>query len=394
MATASAYVAPGQPDPAAEPIWHVVVAGDQQGPYAPAQLGEMMTVGTIDWEAYVWREGFDGWVPARDIPELVEAITGQPYDPSYSSAAGDGDFAQPAAHAAAAADPFGDMEAGGAFDGTNVAASPFADGFGDDFGGNDDFGARHDSQQPTMAVSSEEIGGFGASPDVAMRAANSNAGGDLFGGGRNDMGAAFGGGAAPTSMPDQTSMTGQRNENSVLFSLANLQALATESSSASVRPEAKAGHAQGDGSGLIDIRALAAATGMGASAPAPALGGVPSFSAGPASERPKEDQLDNLMSIGTGSPLAMGALGAPVLTPAKDDSKKLIYVIAALGAALLLVVGVGVVYLMTRDSGTEVAAAAPPIAPPTNAGAEGTAATAGAAPAEATGGAAAPSAAA
>ena len=56
-------------------VWHVVINGDQQGPFAPVQLGEMLTAGTIDWEVYVWREGFDNWLAARDVPDLVEAIT-------------------------------------------------------------------------------------------------------------------------------------------------------------------------------------------------------------------------------------------------------------------------------------------------------------------------------
>ena len=56
--------------------WHVVVNGDQQGPFSPAQIGEMLSAGTIDWEAYVWKEGFDGWAPARDVQELVDAVMG------------------------------------------------------------------------------------------------------------------------------------------------------------------------------------------------------------------------------------------------------------------------------------------------------------------------------
>src|SRR5688500_17618988 len=58
-------------------IWHVVVEGEQAGPYAPAQLAEMLSAGTVDWEAYVWTEGFDNWLPMRDVPDLVSQITGQ-----------------------------------------------------------------------------------------------------------------------------------------------------------------------------------------------------------------------------------------------------------------------------------------------------------------------------
>ena len=42
-------------------VWHVVVDGDQQGPFAPSQIGEMLSAGTIGWDAYVWKEGFDDW---------------------------------------------------------------------------------------------------------------------------------------------------------------------------------------------------------------------------------------------------------------------------------------------------------------------------------------------
>ncbi|HEX6245841.1 MAG TPA: GYF domain-containing protein, partial [Polyangiales bacterium] len=61
-------------DQAGEAIWHVVVSGEQQGPFTPQQVGELMADGRIDWEAYVWREGMDGWQPAKDVEALVNAI--------------------------------------------------------------------------------------------------------------------------------------------------------------------------------------------------------------------------------------------------------------------------------------------------------------------------------
>src|SRR5687768_4133522 len=59
-----------------EAVWHIVIDGEQQGPYAPAQLGEMLSAGTMSWDIFVWREGFDDWKPAQDIEELVQAIMG------------------------------------------------------------------------------------------------------------------------------------------------------------------------------------------------------------------------------------------------------------------------------------------------------------------------------
>ncbi|MCZ7677580.1 MAG: zinc-ribbon domain-containing protein [Sandaracinaceae bacterium] len=112
---------------------------------------------------------------------------------------------------------------------------------------------------------------------------------------------------APSPEP---SLTGTRNESSVLFSLSNLKALSTAAPSqpAAREPSAPAAsgvrdgapRATGDGSGLIDIRALAAATAAPASAP---------------SARP----VDDLLALGPSAPLLASPLGAPVLVPAKRE---------------------------------------------------------------------------
>jgi hypothetical protein len=98
---------------------------------------------------------------------------------------------------------------------------------------------------------------------------------------------AFGGAAAPAAEPaarapgngaGQSHLTGQRNENSVLFSLANLEALAVPSSSSSARPPSTSSTTEG--SGLIDIRSMAART-IGESGRGDAFGGsdaLPTFS--------------------------------------------------------------------------------------------------------------------
>ena len=70
----------------------MVIDGEQAGPYAPSQLGEMLSAGTVTWEAYVWCEGFDNWAPMRDVPDLVSQITGQgggqaAAEPAYAHAA-------------------------------------------------------------------------------------------------------------------------------------------------------------------------------------------------------------------------------------------------------------------------------------------------------------------
>jgi predicted Zn finger-like uncharacterized protein len=57
-----------------EPIWHAVLNGDQQGPFTLDQLRDLMAQGQIDTETYVWRDGFDGWLPMRDVAELVTRL--------------------------------------------------------------------------------------------------------------------------------------------------------------------------------------------------------------------------------------------------------------------------------------------------------------------------------
>jgi hypothetical protein len=103
-------------------------------------------------------------------------------------------------------------------------------------------------------------------------------------------------------------MTGQRNENSVLFSLSNLQQLASRGGPTATAARASrapgsgtssSAQPSGEGSGLIDIRALAKSTTPGTrSTPAQAV--------------------DDLLSIGTG--VGGATLGAPLLGPVSMDS--------------------------------------------------------------------------
>jgi hypothetical protein len=161
---------------------------------------------------------------------------------------------------------------------------------------------------------------------------------------------------------EEQAMTGARNENSVLFSLKNLQALATGSSSGGVStpPAAapstggtagagggSAGYASGEGSGLIDIRALASATGV--------------------SEGEGEGEKDELLSMGSQGG-AFGSLGSPMLTPATADEgegnkKALVWALVA-GAAMLSIAGVAVAFILRSDGGDSPQAVAPVAATP------------------------------
>ena len=289
-------------------IWHVVVDGEQAGPYTPAQLGEMLTGGSVDWEAYVWTEGFDNWVPMRDVADLVAQITGQ-------------EAAQPSASAATPAFR-GAAAASSTLTGQpSMGADPFADDRDGGFGGG---GGPGSVAGPDLFAASQDM----SSPFSASASSS-----------RQDAVVA----SAPSPrMSQERVMTGARNENSVLFSLKNLQALATGSPSA---PPASSGgggaavgggFAGGEGSGLIDIRALATTTGVGGEAG----GGA----------------RDELLSIGSQGG-AFGALGSPMIgsAAADDGGDKKTYVWAGVAAiGLMAAAGVAIAYITLKP------AAAPP----------------------------------
>ena len=291
-------------------IWHVVVDGEQAGPYSVSQLAELMNGGRVDWEAYVWAEGFDNWLPMRDVPDLVNQLSGQQQaaaEPAYRAPSTGTLTGQPSM----GADPFADadQDSGGMFGG------------GGGGGGHDLFAAAAEPASP------------------------------------------FGGGVVASSpsprVATESAMTGARNENSVLFSLKNLQALATGTPSMSPPSSAMGGggggaalgggFAAGEGSGLIDIRALAAATGV---SDARGAGGP----------------RDELLTIGSQGG-AFGSLGSPILAPGggEDDGNKKMMIWAAVAAvAVLSAAAVAIVFVLREPAGQQPVAVGPvaPVAVP------------------------------
>jgi hypothetical protein len=112
-----------------------------------------------------------------------------------------------------------------------------------------------------------------------------------------------------------THLTGQRNENSVLFSLANLEALAVPAQSGNVRSPSASSNTEG--SGLIDIRSMAAMT----------------LSDGSSSERGRSADALPTFSTPQFSPVA------PVLLPMSTSGppKWVFPVLGLLGIAILAV---------------------------------------------------------
>ncbi|MDJ0763535.1 MAG: GYF domain-containing protein [Myxococcota bacterium] len=348
----------GYQDGAAEdfPQWHIVVEGQQQGPYTGAQIREYLDAGSLDLESYVWKEGFEDWLPIRSVPEFggdVEQGDEQPLsaaEPSASpaSVAGGGLF-DTQSQALSSGGLFDQPAEGGLFGGADTAAepdpaaSPFDAGGG--LFGTDQAGAGDQDVFSSAALDAPTSGGLFSQPASQDTAGNVFATPqdgqqepDIFGdvAGDTDGGSLFSSVDEANQAPpfgDQAAMTGQRNENSVLFSLSNLQALAagTTGTDMAALPDPAVGQDVGaptaeEASGLIDIRSLASSL------------TTDKESAG----------VDDLLSLGADG--FAPALGAPVLAPqAEGLSTRAIVGIIAGGVAVLAVVVVLLVVAMSDD---------------------------------------------
>lgn len=179
---------------------------------------------------------------------------------------------------------------------------------------------------------------------------------------------------APSS-PRVSSLTGQRNENSVLFSLDSLQALATNNNASKPKPAAGSNEQVGtkglataapgsEGSGLIDIRALGSMVGNGqpvaaaAAAPAADDAALPSFGGsglGGLAAAP-------LVASPAPEPAAAAAAAAP---PPPQRSNAPIYILMGL---LILALGGLAAYILLKPEQApqvivkEVPGAAPSVA--------------------------------
>jgi hypothetical protein len=133
-------------------------------------------------------------------------------------------------------------------------------------------------------------------------------------------------------------LTAQRSENSVLFSLSNLQSLAAPA------PTAKPGTVQAtEGSGLIDIRAMAAST-----LRAPGAGG--SFGFG-GDGKSAEDDLPTFGAFSVAAPVLLSL-------PASSGPPKWVYALVAV--ALVMVVAVLAVAFSILGKPVVVAQPTPP----------------------------------
>jgi predicted Zn finger-like uncharacterized protein len=304
--------APAAPEAPTDAVWHLVVDGDQVGPLADSDVRARLLRNEISPENYVWKEGFSDWLRLAEVPEFADVVAASaPVAGELFSDSGRADATEVA-----------DREGGEAGTGGGLSGF-FAGGNTAHAGGNI---AHEEAGGSTPAVFGDGAGGFSAMAASAglsgrNRAASaegapaedddfggpaSSEGADLFGAavpvaGRVDSGRVRGrgangaGGSARHDGGRVENLTAQRSENSVLFSLSNLQSLAAPSA-----PPARPGTVQStEGSGLIDIRAMAAST-----MKAPATGSMPS-SFGGGSRSVAEDDLPAFGAFSSAAPVLL-----------------------------------------------------------------------------------------
>jgi predicted Zn finger-like uncharacterized protein len=342
--------------------WTVNVADGDQRTMSDGEIVEAYQAGVVTDETFCWKDGMGDWLPLREIEQLYAQVTATRAMPSPVQAG-----------LLAAGRP--DADDDGEF-ATKVQESPLAAGR-----------AASRVPQPPPAAN-----GFAEAAPLAARRPGARApAADLFGsaaqaGSEEDVMT-----SAPAGMPQphaagDDKLTGQRNENSVLFSL---NALTSKGG-----PGGGGGGGGGlmpagsEASGLIDIRQLSSQIGLG-------------------DDKKKKSRIDDIMNLGGGGAFAP-SLGAPVLSappieeyapppeatgsataPPQGKSRALLF--GAIGAGVLVIAGaIGVATLMmkgkddTADKGGAASASAsamlaPSAAPPASALAAAATATAAAA---------------
>jgi predicted Zn finger-like uncharacterized protein len=268
--------------------WHIVVEGEQVGPISEADVRARAERGEIRSDTYIWKEGFADWLKLSAVPEFADLA------PADSGSVN-------------IADVF-TAEGAQSSNGSGATSTRRRSGanrplFGDSVGESDVFAA------PAAAAPASGGDLFGSAS--AHSTASTDSRWPSSGGGGGAAMAGHDGGRVDN-------LTGQRHENSVLFSLSNLQSLAMPSAKPSSTASLSSAPAPTtEGSGLIDIRAMAAST-----------RGAPSDGATTTMD-------DDLPAFGAFSP------AAPVLLPMPASSGPPWWIYLVIVGMLALVGGIG-----------------------------------------------------
>jgi predicted Zn finger-like uncharacterized protein len=314
--------------------WHVNVSETDQRSMTLAELVDAYNGSVVNQETFIWTDGMDDWRPLGEVEAVVAAL--------HAAASGGGGQAEAQEQHGYGQETGGEREDAPtqAFSYDQAAAAGYDLPF--------------DGQQAAQAAAAP-------APEPRRAAVVKPRGRDLFGEGG-------GGDEVQTSAPSMaqaqsmargaaaaqdasSSMTGERNENSVLFSLAAL----TKNSGPADVPPPPAGSK--DDSGLIDLKALAMKT---------------------QSSRPVAPKADgDLFSAPLGftpPPLGapLGALGSPLGADAEPKSKLPLLIGGGIGVLVLMVLSVVVTLKLAGGPvpAPSASVAAAPAAPTATATAE------------------------
>jgi predicted Zn finger-like uncharacterized protein len=317
--SASAGAAAGEPARAYDYVaqgahgdsWTVNVADGDQRTLTDGEIADAYHAGVVDDETFCWKDGMTDWLPIREIDQLAAACAATRAVVNHPSTVPPPDGVTkiqetgPALFAAATPPPAG-------------AYAPPRPGAGQPAGN----GA---AMAPAAAAAARRAGGRAPAADLFSGAAQAGSEEDVMT-------------SAPVGMPqahgDDAKLTGQRNENSVLFSLNALTSNAPGGGGGGGgggRPMP----ASSEASGLIDIRQLGAQIGMG--------------------DDKKKSRIDDIMNLAGGGAFSP-SLSAPVMSappieeyapipeamatgqlPAASKSKAIIF--GAIGAGVVVVAG-------------------------------------------------------
>jgi predicted Zn finger-like uncharacterized protein len=262
--------------------WHVSVSDNDQRTMSLAELVNAYNTGVVAADTYVWTEGMQDWKALNEVEDIVAALHAAAGSDAPAAAVGGYAYAAPAPAPAPAAAPVYEAPVAPR-NYEQTAAYPAGLGV-----------------QAAIAAPAPEP----KRAAVVRREARAR---DLFATRAGEEQAAV----APEGV-DNSPLTGQRNENSVLFSLEHL------TRSAETRPMGSSATTTED-SGIIDLKALAAkaesmrpptlhdvSLGMAPLGAAPAqfappLGGFASLGA----EAPPKSRLPLLIGAGAGIALLL-----------------------------------------------------------------------------------------
>ncbi|HEX7663712.1 MAG TPA: zinc-ribbon domain-containing protein, partial [Polyangiaceae bacterium] len=334
--------------------WTVNVAEGDQRTMTTEEIVDAYASGVVTDDTFCWKDGMADWLPLREIEELSGLVGGGSGETAVAQ--------QPAGGA-----DFAPLSVRGFDDQATVPVQ--RENMGGLFGGGSNGHAESNGNGASLfsggAPAPAPSAPAQAAPAAARRAGGRAGGADLFGGaaaagGEEDVMTSAPNGAPPPAAADDGKLTGQRNENSVLFSLSALT---------SNSPKVEKEKPSADGSGLIDIRALSSTMA--------------------ADQNKKKEHVDDIMNLGGGGAFS-AALTAPILAPPiasadlgssdvggeKSNNKKLMAIIAVGFGLLLLVIIFLVVKLAsgpkvddttaTNPTGTATGTGTAPTAAPTD----------------------------